>query len=166
MDIFIEQIVTKKSTLKDTLLKAGIVLLAIVLSVVFFFISGYFNLLMFGMLLAAGAIYGAFYLLSGFNVEYEYIVTNGEIDIDKILAKRRRKRLISVKVSSFEAFGAVKEMPSTFQGTTILASSSVPDEEYFAEFNHSKHGHVRLVFAPNEKVLTGIKPFMPRTLRF
>lgn len=165
MDIFIEQIVAKNPTLKDTLLKVGIGLLAAILSVVFLLLSGMFGLSMFGMLLAAGCIYGAFYLITGFNVEYEYIVTNGEIDIDKILAKRRRKRLITAKVSAFEKFGAMAEVPASFEGTTIFASSGNTSEDYYAEFNHSKHGHVRLVFSPDERVLEAIKPFLPRTIR-
>lgn len=43
------------------------------------------------------------------SVEYEYIVTNGEMDIDKIIAKRRRKRLITVNARTFERFGPFKE---------------------------------------------------------
>lgn len=44
-----------------------------------------------------GSLYGGYILITNMSVEYEYIVTNGEMDIDKIIAKRRRKRLITVK---------------------------------------------------------------------
>jgi hypothetical protein len=164
MDIFIEQIVAKQSTAKDILLKIGIGLLAAVFSIALMIVSGMFGFGMIGMLLAAGCIYGAFYLISGFNIEYEYIVTNGEIDIDKIFAKRRRKRLITAKASSFEKFGPANEAPASFDGTTIMASSGIANENYYAEFNHSKHGHVRLIFSPNEKVLGAIKPYLPRNI--
>ena len=37
-----------------------------------------------------------------FNVEYEYIVTNGELDIDRIIARRGRKRMINIKTNAYE----------------------------------------------------------------
>lgn len=165
MDIFIEQLVTKKSDTTDILKKVGLAVLTVILSLVLFFVSSYFGLGSIGLILIIGVIYGAFYLITGMNVEYEYIVTNGEIDIDKIIAKRRRKRLITFKVSAFENFGPLKEAPSSFSGTTILATGASDGENYFAEFPHAKHGHVRLVFSPNERVLSAIRPYMPRTIR-
>ena len=36
--------------------------------------------------------YIAYRINTSFDVEFEYILTNGELDIDKITHKRRRKR--------------------------------------------------------------------------
>lgn len=46
-------------------------------------------------MLIAFAWYGAYLLMSMQNIEYEYILTNSEIDIDKIMSKKARKRIAS-----------------------------------------------------------------------
>ena len=53
----------------------------------------------FSVILAGVAIFGAIKLTKSMNVEYEYIFTNGEIDIDLIIAKSNRKRLHNFKCS-------------------------------------------------------------------
>lgn len=169
MDTFIEQLVIKGSTPKDTLAKAGLVVAALVLVILFMFLPillGLPSLSGIGLLLAAGSCYGAYYLISGMSVEYEYIVTNGEIDVDKIIAKRRRKRMVTVKASNFQAFGLLKEAEGAPQGTTtMMACANDPEHDYYADFDHSKFGRVRLIFSPDERTLEAMKPFLPRLLK-
>ncbi len=160
MDIFIEQIVSKKPSAKDTAGKIGIGTLSVLVSIALFLLLGTI-----GILLAVACIYLGFYLSSNFDVEYEYIITNGEIDIDKIIAKRKRKRLVTVKASAFERFGLLKEAPPADESTKIVASGFVSESDYYADFRHSKFGQVRLIFSPDEKSLEAIKPFIPRNIR-
>lgn len=48
----------------------------------------------------AAAVYGAYYLIGSLMVkEYEYILTDGVLDIDLITAKRSRKRLKSIEIT-------------------------------------------------------------------
>ena len=42
------------------------------------------------------------FLVPGFDLEYEYLYVNGELDIDKIMAKQRRKRCVSYDVANLE----------------------------------------------------------------
>lgn len=49
--------------------------------------------------------YLVYYLISLRKIEYEYAFTNGELDIDKIIAQRKRKRVFSASCRDFEAFG-------------------------------------------------------------
>ena len=93
MDIYREQIVPKSPTKMDTLKKICVGFIAIMLAAVLFLLSGFFNLTFIGLIFAGVFIYFGFYLISSFDTEYEYIVTNGEIDIDKIIAKRKRKKI-------------------------------------------------------------------------
>ena len=75
-DVFVEYLVVKKSTAKDTLIKVGLYLAAAVIaaaSLLFLMPIGAGGL---SMLLACGAFYGAYYLGSSRNQEFEYIVTN------------------------------------------------------------------------------------------
>lgn len=166
MDIFVEQLVRKPSDGKTTALKiliaAGMVI-----------ITGLCVMLMlmgfaFGIIVAAGALYGGFYLMTGLDVEYEYIVTNGEMDIDKIIAKRKRKRLITAKASSFEKFGKYSDAPQIGSGVTIVKADGICKEQtetFYADLTHPSIGSVRLIFSPTEKIVDGLKPFLSRTAR-
>lgn len=156
MDTFIEQIVRKKRDNKDTLIKAGIIALIIVLVCFFVLFLGAYGLLSLSVLLSVGVIFGGFWLVSQFDVEYEYIVTNGELDVDKIIAKKKRKRLITVDAKSFEIFGRYEEtVPAGNETTTILAVGG-KNPDYYADFKHSKYGNVRLIFSPDQKVLEAL----------
>lgn len=165
MDVFLEQIVAKKRTGQDTLKIVGIILAALILIFAALFILPALvpMLSSLSLLIAAGVIYGAWYLLSTTSVEYEYILTNGEIDVDKIIARRKRKRLITVNTRNFTEFGPYR--PQQHQGkqysATIFACVA-PDapNTYYAVTDHPKYGHCMLVFNPNEKILTHAKQFI------
>jgi len=171
MDVFVEQIVKKATSGKDTVLKLligiGIGVLSAVCVFTFLFVIPFPGL---GLLLVAGIFYGGYFLLTGLDCEYEYIVTNGEIDVDKIIAKRKRVRLVTAKASLFEAFGEYNEnSPVAADGVTIVNAAGASDSEsaknYYADFKHASAGNVRLIFTPEERVVDAIVPFMPAPLR-
>ena len=94
MDIFIEKIV-KNIDFKDYLIAAGLIFASfIILGLVFVFYPLPFIILV----VFFGLCYLLYYLISSRSIEYEYIVTNGELDIDIIIAKRKRKGYSRVKV--------------------------------------------------------------------
>lgn len=151
MDSFAEQIVVKQNTVGDTLKRIGIGVLALLLAAVLFLALSIVGLTAVGILLAIGSLYGGYYLITNLNVEYEYIVTNGELDVDKIIARRKRKRLLTVKASTFEEYGIVTDMPEK-DGLTVFMVTGADMSDYYADFNHPKHGKCRLVFSPDEKI--------------
>ncbi len=85
---------------KTIFFKTLIVCGCIVLCPVLFLLGGPF-----GIALAAGAIYGAYYLFQRLNREYEYIYTGGEVDIDVIYGRSKRQRLITLKPRQVEFMG-------------------------------------------------------------
>ncbi len=166
MDIFVEQIVKKEATTKVKVQKALIVFGVAVVIVVSFFLLFYIGL--FSVLLSVGGIYLGYYLISNLDVEYEYIVTNGEVDIDKIIAKRKRKRLITFRIETFDRFGKYEDAPLIENGTTQVRADGISantTEKYYADFTHSKFGLVRLIFSPEEKVIATMKPYFKRQLK-
>ena len=96
MDTFFEQIIAIKKTGKAIAAIAGIWLLAFILCFLLFMFISY--LAVFAFLLIAGVLFGAYKLSTRFNIEYEYIVTNGTMDIDKIISKSSRKRVLSFEL--------------------------------------------------------------------
>lgn len=169
-DTFMEYLIKKKSTPKDILFKVLIVLAAVLLSLVLFIISpilGAFSMI--GYLIVVGVVYGAFRLVTSLNVEYEYVLTNGDLDVDKIVNRNARKRLVSVKCSSFETFGKYKaaEHQNKNYKTRLMVCSSPEDENvWYAGFRHSKYGHTLLVFNASQKMLEALRTFIPKQLAF
>ncbi len=165
MDVFVEQLVKKPADGKTLVLKILIAFGVILVSLfcLYLMLIG----IVIALLLIFAAIYGGFYLISGLNAEYEYIVTNGEIDIDKIIAKRKRKRLITAKPSKFEAFGKLADA-APVSGITVVEANGIADEEaedYYIDFTHDSFGKVRLIFTPTERTLEAVTPFLPRPVK-
>ena len=163
-DFYAEYLVPRKPTAIDMVKKGLIGVAGAALAAVFFL----FFFAMFPLNLAGVALifYLTYLLMTGIDTEYEYILTNGEMDVDKIIGKRKRKRLITAPIGEFTAFGRLADAPEEADGcTTVLAGSGSPEEAYFADFVHKSAGNVRIVFSPSEKILDGIELFLPRQLK-
>ena len=160
MDVFVEQMVVNPQKGKDLALKVLITLAAVILSGIFLLF-----LAVMAFVPVVGIIYAAYYLISGLNCEYEYIVTNGEIDIDKIAGKRKRTRLITADARKFTAFGRLENAGKLPDKATIVDATDGSGHAFYADFVHGKLGETRLIFSPNEKVLEAVKPFIPRMIK-
>lgn len=166
MDIFIEHIVERKKSIKDFLAIAGIFLVTVVLMC----IAGLFLFTKYGslvFLLTIGIVLGSYYLITMFNVEYEYIVTNGEMDVDTIINRKKRKRIITVAVKTFELVAPVgdKEFSTEENGSFTreinVSSAKNGENAYYAIF--SKDGQrIKLIFEPTEKMLEAFKFYAAR----
>lgn len=65
------------------------------------------------------------------NKEYEYVIVQGEIDVDVIYGKRKRKNLLEVKFAQIEKIAPYEKIQEYIKGTeianTLYACSSVKD---------------------------------------
>lgn len=162
MDTFFEQIIPIKKTGKTIAGIIGICLLAMLLCFVIFLFSGYLGSLAF--LLMAGILYGAFKLVCLFNIEYEYIVTNGTMDIDKIINRSSRKRIASFElpiVSRLEKYN-----PSIISNINhkdvVFACNQDESDAYLMVYQKEGKNAVYVVFAPNDKMKSAIVKFLPK----
>lgn len=170
MDNFAEQLVKKNETASEKTKRTLITVLGIIGTIIFVVLGiitlGNPVLSLLGFLLAAAAGYGTFRVIQSSYVEYEYAFTNGELDIDKIIAKKKRKSLISVEVSKFTAFGRYNEdLDEPEDMTVVISSDNIASHEYYADFQHSDYGMTRLVFAPDERMINNIKKFLSSNVR-
>lgn len=167
-DFFVEYIVKRRSTTQSVLAKVGIVVAAIVAALALMLFSGYLgDFSMFGTLAAIGALYGGYYLLTGMSIEYEYIVTNGEMDVDKIIAQRKRRRLMTINFREAEAFGRFKAVEHTGKtyGMRLFACDADDSQNLWYVTSRVKDkGLALLVFNGHDRVLEALKPFLPRPL--
>ena len=152
MDTFFEQIVAIRKTGKSIAAVSGIWLLAVLLALIVLLVGLNFLMLPIAFLLVVGIGYGAFKLSGFFNIEYEYIVTNGTMDVDKIIAKSSRKRMLSFElqtVSRIEKFNPAL-LNTDDEGAYLMVSDT--------EGKGSRY----LVFAPDERLRGAIVKFVPK----
>lgn len=163
LDTFVEQIIYKKKTASQV---AMAVLLMAVASVFIVLLVLFFGVLSWILMLPLG--YGLWRLLSEMNIEYEYSITNGDIDIDRIVARRKRKRVVSVALKKLESAGRYD--PAKWQGRQIdrrvvAASSEKAEGLYCFSYRSKKNGYTLVIFEPNERVLDAFAKGLPRLLQ-
>lgn len=160
MDVFIEQIIKKKTGTKDYLIYAATLLVGLLLvfaSMIFVPEFSFFVLV--------AVCFGAYYLVTSRNVEFEYSVTNGDITVDKIINRRKRKRIITVDAHDIEEMGKYKPEEHTaksYAERIFTAENDNGNEAWFFAARHPQKGTVLVVFSPNETTLKAIKPFLSR----
>ncbi|MCQ2455576.1 MAG: DUF6106 family protein [Clostridia bacterium] len=162
MDTFFEQIVPIKKTAKDYFCLIGIWILSLFLSyVAFAFLA---RLLIFAITVSGLIFYGAYQLSKKLFIEYEYIVTNTSLDIDKITAKSSRKRVMSIEipeVESIEKYDSNKKLPSGAQKTVFGCNKTDKNAYCLLAVKNGKEKQV-LVFAPDDRIKEGILKTLPR----
>ncbi len=159
MDAFAEKIITRKKTRVEYFIMGLLFTIWLFLSVFFIFL---FSL---GFLLDVLMLLGLYYLLKGMNVEYEYAVTNGELDIDRITAKSKRKRIFSANCKDFEIlarasnenFNEAKNIKNIIKA---VSSDDSPDI-YFIVL-HYKESKTLVLFEPDEIMLKTFKNYIPK----
>ena len=159
MDTFFEQLVSIRKTAKTWLALFGITLAALIISIAVLLFLGSF-----GLLLVAAAFYGAYRLYKFFFIEYEYIITNGTMDVDKIIAKSSRKRELSFELSNvvrLEKYNMNARPVGNFKKTVIACNEDDPNA-YFMVASKEGSGSTLLVFSPDDRIKSAIVKFVPK----
>jgi len=165
-DVFKEQLVKKAVTGKNTALRFGFVALAVI---IFFFCLAIPVVQQFAVFVAAALIFGVYLLISRQNVEYEYIFTNGELDIDVIYNKSKRKRLFSSTIKDVEIMAHVQDTAHTRElsnaAETKDYSSGVVGPNTYAFVMPYKGKRTKFIIEPNEMMLKAFSTVLtPRKL--
>lgn len=175
IDNYSEQIVKRKMTsTKFTALVlsiAGIVVL-IGLSI---YLSGYFNWLVPVALLFLGlGIYFSYILIRNSGIEYEYTCVVGEMRIDKIKGKSKRKKISVFDVKAVDDIGKYidsktgdKSVDKSKFDLVLKAAEDVDRNDTYYVIIHDKirQKHALLFFTPNERTLSMIQPYLSIELK-
>ena len=157
-EVFVETMVAKKPTKRDALLRGGAAVGVFILGIPIFMVS-FSNLYMtiLGAAVCAGLLYCIYYFWTSLNLEYEYILTGSEMDVDQISAHRSRKHLMTVDCSGISAMG--RYQPGLEGDKKPLFYCADPQEGawYFV----SQEGQM-VVFTPDSKLLEGMRVSLPR----
>lgn len=171
MDIFVEYMVKKKKKATDYLAQLGLVVFGLIL------IFGIFGILMaiapqfssIILLIVVGIGWIDWKLITSFNVEYEYSLVNNEMDVDKIISARKRKRLTSVRIRGLEAFGRCegREFDSYMRNAgveKIFACRDKSDSRAVYAVYLENECRKMLVFNPSDRMIGEINKLNPRKM--
>jgi hypothetical protein len=158
-DIFKEQIVKRKATTLHAAIRFGLIFGVALTFIIGTIYSAW------GVYIAVLAGLGAWFIMGRLNVEYEYVFTNGELDIDIIYNKASRKRIFNGRVADFEIMAHVDDVNhmGSFMGATATAnySSGETTESTYAFLTHYQGKRMKIIFEPNEMMFTAIATSLP-----
>lgn len=169
MEQFVEQIERKRRNTKDILIKTATVSAVIILTLICFMLSAVINFYMavVAMFILMGGIYVIWYVFSNLKIEYEYSIISGSITLAKIMAKRKRKRIVEFEASAIEdmvEYGNSDFDTRLYNHVYDVRGCSGENKTYAATITSPKHGRSVVLFNPNEKFLEAMKPYLSRQL--
>lgn len=161
-DVFLEQLVKRKPTGRDTLIRTGLILgVAIIFLVTMTIIPGL------GMIITLAFGFGAYILNGRLKKEYEYSFTNGELDIDVIYNRSSRKRIFNGHVRDFELMAHVDDQNHKNSLNTASErldySTGIPSGRSYNFLTNYKGKRVAIIIEPNEEMLAAIGKAMTRS---
>lgn len=156
-DYYTEQLVKKQPDMKDLAMKIGLAGL-FVLSVLIVFIFPI------GLILPVLVIVFDVFMYRRLNVEYEYLYVNGDLDIDKIMNRSKRKKLFVMNVADLEILAPVDapELRQYQNAKTFSYCSGDGSARQYALIV-ADHGELKkIIFEPNDTIVEGFYILAPR----
>ncbi len=144
--------------MKDNLITLLAVLGAVAVIVLFYLIE---PTRQFIFAIGVGAVYLAYRIIASRNIEYEYILAGNSIAMDKIINKRRRKRILNCDLTDFDIIAPVEskyydEYKENTSKTLDMTSGDNSSDEYFG-LTEYKDKRTMLVFETDERAREHIK---------
>lgn len=163
MDHYNEQMIQKRTELKDIILRVIIAAFAVALTGLSVFAAvAFFPML---IIVGAGVLYVAYILFIATFVEYEYIVTNNDLDVDKITGKSKRKRLVTVKLNTVKQWGEYTGAEGKDVSATVMASDATGYDAWYIIADHDKMGKIMVIFTPSKETITNINFGVPYAVK-
>ncbi|MCM1246201.1 MAG: DUF6106 family protein [Roseburia sp.] len=159
--LYAESSVKQKTTAKVTVLKT-ILIIGVIFLLGIGFLSG--NTLL--ALLAVVAVIALVWYWPRFQIEWEYVFCDGQIDFDQILGGQKRKTILRIELDDADVIAPMTS--SRLDGYRHLPvrdfSSLSPDAEKYgiAIRLEGKEDKTVLVFEPNAKMLRMIHTKFPK----
>ncbi len=158
MDTFFEQIVKKKKSPLEWFIVIGTPLAAAALLWGILCVPVLMNIPILSTVIILAIGYGGWWLMTSQNIEFEYCVTNGDIDIDIIVAKRKRTRIVSVRGKKIESLLPLVDAPDkkAYQRVVVAAPSAREEGLWAFAYHSKKNGSTLVVFQPDARVLKAL----------
>lgn len=160
-ETYVECLVAKKPSFLMRLLKT----LLIMFAACFFLLGMISTLSIAGLIIAIVLGVGAYFAHMNADIEYEYLYLDKEISIDKVMAKSKRKRMVSYDIERMEILAPVKSYRlDAYKNRTMKTvdySSGVegePDKRYMMVYE----GNTKIFMEPSAEMIKAIQMVAPR----
>ncbi|MCM1174400.1 MAG: DUF6106 family protein [Blautia sp.] len=155
-ETYVECLVARKSTFAMRFLKT----LLIMLTVCFILIGMVFTP---GFLVAIATGVGAYFAYMNADLEYEYLYLDKEISIDKVMAKSRRKRIVTYDIQRMEILAPVKSyhldgFRNREMKTVDYSSRTDENKKYMMVYE----GNLKVLWEPSPEMVKAIQTIAPR----
>lgn len=156
-EFYTELLVKRKPGAKEKLTKVFLIML-VLLSIP--------TVLMyrFGLLLMIAAIAVTVFAFVRMDIEYEYLYYNGELDVDIIYRKMKRKSVFSMNANELEMLAPANsiEVKHYERLKTFDYSSGIKNKEKYVMVVVQNGQKLRVIFEPNEKIVEDLFYKAPR----
>ena len=159
-DLYSELLVKKEKSAKDHMIKFGMIGL-----IVLFVIAGLFFM---PILLIAAIVLGvaAYFVIPGTDLEFEYLFVNGELDIDKIMAKTKRKKVKTLNLQEADLMAPLNSHRMDYyngnQKMKVLDfSSGNPEHKRYAIIARDGGETCKIIIEPDEALAKSMRNCAP-----
>ena len=141
----------------QTMVKKAVISLLILLGILLCWIS----IAAFPLFLGLVAL--AVVLLKRTSLEYEYLYYAGDIDIDKIIGRQKRKRVLSTNIKDLEVLAPTGSVElQRYQDLKVLDCSTNTGNPTYEMVVMIKGQKTRVKFEPKEQIVDGMRMYDPR----
>lgn len=162
-DLYLEELVKRRWTTKDRAVRILLMALTVILILGAFFIQ---YLLVFPAIIICIA---DIFIFPRFNVEWEYQYVNGELDVDRIINKAKRKRKDSFDLERVEIIAPAGSHRLDYYNNNknlkeVNYTSNDPEraKQVFAMIVADESTLKKVLFEPTEKMLRDMRSRAPR----
>ena len=160
-DAYSELLVKKEQTMKEKAIKVLVIALIVLAAVA--------GILFTPIALVVAVVLGvaAYFLLPNLDLEFEYLYVNGELDIDRIASKAKRKRIKSLDLSKMEIMAPLKSHRLDYQNhnksmKVFDFSSGNPSHNIYAMIIPDDKEVCKVLIEPDMELIKNIEKSCPR----
>ena len=163
-NVYLEQMVRRESTPVDLLKRIGLILGVLLLNtiVLVLFAAGF-------PIVLAVSCWFAFILWKRISREYEYIYTDGLLDVDCIYSRSNRRPMVSIDCKEFEVIAQAgneqfkHEFEKRYDKFLDAGRGGIRENTWIAICNREGKT-LKLYFEPKDEMLDAMKKYAPRVV--
>lgn len=159
-DLYSELLVKRDQTIADKLVRGGMIALVVLCALA--------GILLTPLLLFAAMILGiaAYFILPYTDLEFEYLFITGDLEVTKIMAKSKRKKLKTLKLSECDLMAPLNSHRlDYYNGNQKLKvvdySSGNPEHKRFAIIARDGADTCKFIFEPDEALAKTMRNSAP-----
>ena len=154
-----ELMVKKESGLKEKLLRVLALIPTVLLGFLTLLTS---NMIIFIIVIGLGVL--CYFIFQWTDIEYEYLYLDKEINIDKIMAKTRRKRVATISIEKMEILAPEKSHQlDSYRNRNVKAADysaghDMPEQKLYALYSEGNQKYLLNLDEDFVKTIKGIAP--------